>query len=238
MSVHLCVCVSVCIHFSSLECRWERTRWERMTTTCVQAQPAISWEGRTKLVLQSYIRSKRRSWGGPSWDAPQILLLVLVFLLKPLVIGTESVQSICNLKGNTGQKEVTQNATPWKSMRHNEFQASLVSLLEIICLWWFWLRRASVASSGLPRCGGGSALPCGVWASPCAGFSCCGSAARERGLSSSAAPALLFLGTWDLSRPAIKPLSSALAGEFLTTGPPGNSVPPVYFTHCSTYNGR
>ena len=74
-----------------------------------------------------------------------------------------------------------------------------------------------------------------VWASQCAGFSCCGSAAGERGLSSSAAWALLLLGMFP---PAIKPLSSALAGEFFTTGPPGKSALPVYFTHCSTYNGR
>ena len=30
--------------------------------------------------------------------------------------------------------------------------------------------------------------------------------------------------TWDLPRPGIKPVSPALAGRFLTTGPPGKSL--------------
>ena len=43
------------------------------------------------------------------------------------------------------------------------------------------------------------------------------------GLSSCAAQALLPLGVWDLPRPGIAPMSPALAGGFLTTGPPGKS---------------
>ena len=30
-------------------------------------------------------------------------------------------------------------------------------------------------------------------------------------------------GMWNLPRPGIKPMSAALAGRFLTTGPPGKS---------------
>ena len=52
--VCVCVCVSVYTHFSSIEYRWERTRWDRRMTTRVQAQPAISWEGHTKLALKVY----------------------------------------------------------------------------------------------------------------------------------------------------------------------------------------
>ena len=37
-----------------------------------------------------------------------------------------------------------------------------------------------------------------------------------------------FRGTWDLPSPGIKPLSSALAGGFLTTGPPGKSTDDAF----------
>ena len=92
----------------------------------------------------------------------------------------------------------------------------------------------------------GATLHCGVWASHCGGFSCCGahalgarasvvvahglnscgSRAVERRLSSCGARALLLCGMWDLPRPGIEPVSPALAGRFLTTAPSGN--PP----HC------
>ena len=38
--------------------------------------------------------------------------------------------------------------------------------------------------------------------------------------------AQLLCGTWDLPRPGIEPVSPALAGRFLTTGPLGKSQPP------------
>jgi len=34
----------------------------------------------------------------------------------------------------------------------------------------------------------------------------------------------LLLIMWDLPRPGIEPVSSALAGGFFTTGPPGKSL--------------
>ena len=54
------------------------------------------------------------------------------------------------------------------------------------------------------------------------GFSSCSCQALEHNLSSCGLRALLLLGTWDLPRPGIKPMSSALAGGFFTTEPPGN----------------
>ena len=43
-------------------------------------------------------------------------------------------------------------------------------------------------------------------------------------LSSCGAWAYLLHDIWDLSFPAIKPMSPALAGGFLATGPPGKSL--------------
>ena len=56
-----------------------------------------------------------------------------------------------------------------------------------------------------------------------AGFSSCGSWALERGFSSCGIWAQLLCGMWNLSRLEIKALSSALAGGFLSTAPPGKS---------------
>ena len=87
-------------------------------------------------------------------------------------------------------------------------------------------------------------LCCGVWASHCGGFSCCGarvlgaqasvvvahglsscgSQALEHRLSSCGARAQLLCGMWDLSGPGLKPVSPALAGGFLTTVPPGKPL--------------
>ena len=87
----------------------------------------------------------------------------------------------------------------------------------------------------------GYSLRCGVWASHCGVFSCCGaralgtwasvlvacglsscgSWALERRLSSCGTRAWLLSGMWDLPGPGIEPVSPALAGGFLTTVPPG-----------------
>ena len=55
----------------------------------------------------------------------------------------------------------------------------------------------------------------------CTGFSSCGLQALEHRLNSCGARALLLRGMWDLPAPRIKPVSPALAGRFLSTGPPG-----------------
>ena len=53
------------------------------------------------------------------------------------------------------------------------------------------------------------------------GLSSCGLGALECRLSSCGALASLLCGMWDLLGRGLKPVSPALAGGFLTTGPPG-----------------
>ena len=55
------------------------------------------------------------------------------------------------------------------------------------------------------------------------GLSSCGSRALERRLSSCGTWVYLLCGTWDLPGPGLEIVSPALAGEFLTTAPPGKS---------------
>ena len=74
-------------------------------------------------------------------------------------------------------------------------------------------------------------LCCCARASHRGGFSCCGARAlgtrasvvAARRLSSCGAWAQLLCGMRDLPGPGIKPVSSALAGVFLTIAPPGKS---------------
>ena len=65
-----------------------------------------------------------------------------------------------------------------------------------------------------------------------AGFSSCGSRALEGKLSSCGTWALLLRSMWDLPGPGLEPVSPALAGEFLTTAPPGKSK-----SLCETHSG-
>ena len=87
----------------------------------------------------------------------------------------------------------------------------------------------------------GATLRCGVRASHCGDFSCCGawalgalaSVVVAHGLSSCGLWALecrlsscgtwawLLRGTWDLPGPGLEPVSPALAGGFSTTAPAG-----------------
>ena len=73
---------------------------------------------------------------------------------------------------------------------------------------------------------------CGEWgllssrdvqASHCGHFFCCRAWALECGLSSCGTWAYSLPSMWDLPGPGIKPVSPALAGIFLSTGPPGKS---------------
>ena len=68
-------------------------------------------------------------------------------------------------------------------------------------LFWLWWVFVAVDSY--------SSLWCMGFPSPCRGFSCFAGS--------------VVVALWDLSRPAIKLLSSELAGGFLTTGPSGKS---------------
>ena len=75
---------------------------------------------------------------------------------------------------------------------------------------------------------------CGAWASYSRGFSCCSGAWSPEHMNfSSCSSRALAQQFWHMgflapqhvgsSRPGIKPMSSALVGGFLTTGPPGKS---------------
>ena len=65
-------------------------------------------------------------------------------------------------------------------------------------------------------------------------LSSCGSQALEFGLSSCEKQAQMLPGMWDHPTPGIEPMSLALQGGFLTTGPPGKSY--VLFFKCLFYN--
>ena len=58
----------------------------------------------------------------------------------------------------------------------------------------------------------------------CSGFGSCSFRTLEQRLSSCGSGAQLFSSMWNLPRAGIEPVSPALEGEFLTTGPPGMSI--------------
>ena len=89
------------------------------------------------------------------------------------------------------------------------------SSLSDVCFLYFWLVEAT--------------LRCSARASHCSGFSCGRARALERMLSSCGTRAYLPRGMWDLPGPGIEPVSPALAGGFLTTGPPGKSMNMMNF---------
>ena len=117
-------------------------------------------------------------------------------------------------------------------------------------IYLFYLFIFGCVGSSLPLTGflqlgqAGATLCCGVQASHCGGFSCCGARAlgtwasvvAARGLSSCGSRALehrlsscgtrayLLCGMWDLPGPGIEPMSPALAGGFSTTAPPGKPL--------------
>ena len=98
-------------------------------------------------------------------------------------------------------------------------------------------------------------LRCGVWASHCGGFSCCGAQALstqasiivahrlsgcglralECRLSSCRARAQLLRSMGDLPGPGLEPVSPVLAGRFLTTVSPGKSPPWCVITASLTH---
>ena len=54
------------------------------------------------------------------------------------------------------------------------------------------------------------------------------SVGKVHGLSSCGTGPYLLRGVWDLPEPGIEPMSPALTGGLLTTGPPGKFL-PLYF---------
>ena len=81
-----------------------------------------------------------------------------------------------------------------------------------VCVYIYKLIYLFLSVLGL-RCCPRAFSSCGVRASHCGGFSCCGAWAQ------------LPCRIWNLPRPGTEPMSSALAGRFLTTGPPEKSMP-------------
>ena len=79
---------------------------------------------------------------------------------------------------------------------------------------------------------GAWALGCRLQQAPAVavrGLSSCGSKVLEHRLRSCGAQTWLLGAMWDLLGSRIKPVSLALAGRFLTFGPPGKSSDCVYF---------
>ena len=69
----------------------------------------------------------------------------------------------------------------------------------------------------------------GLWAFHCGGFSCCRAWALGCvGFNSYVTWSYLPRGMRNLPGPGIKPVSPALAGGFLTTGPPWKSQQRLY----------
>ena len=101
----------------------------------------------------------------------------------------------------------------------------LKNFFNVLCIYLF------LASLGLccflrafSSCGEWRLLPsCRAGASPCRGFSRAAWALEGMGFRSCGAQAQLPHSMWNLPGPGIEPVSPALAGRFLTTGPPGKS---------------
>ena len=79
---------------------------------------------------------------------------------------------------------------------------------------------------------------CHSWALECVGLSSYSIQALEHGSSSCCARAQLPHSVWDIPGPGIEPLCPALAGRFLTTGPPGKSWGATLFENCRPRQGR
>ena len=116
-----------------------------------------------------------------------------------------------------------------------DVQFALIFFKFIYLFIYFWLCWVFFAAHGVwaSHCGGFScrARALGTWASVVVAhrLSSCGSQALERRLSSRGTKAQLLHGMWDLPRPGLEPMSSALADGFLTTAPPGK--PCFHFYH-------
>ena len=119
---------------------------------------------------------------------------------------------------------------------------------------YFWLRWVFIAAHGLSLVAVRT-LCCGMRASHCGGFSCCGARAPGTRTSVVVACGLSSCGLWalehrlsscgswvqllcsmqDLPGPELEPVSPALAGGFLTTVPPGKSHFGKFFNSSGAY---
>ena len=103
---------------------------------------------------------------------------------------------------------------------HTARSIYLKSLFIFGCTGSYCARAFSSNCSGwaFSRCDKqGLLFSCGVWASHCGGFSCCGVRFQVRGLRSCGARAQLPHSMWNVPRPGVEPVSSALAGRFLNS---------------------
>ena len=89
--------------------------------------------------------------------------------------------------------------------------------------WAPGLWASAVATHWLSSCGT-RALGCVASVVVAHGLSSCDLWALVRRLSSCGSWAQFLCGMWGPPRPGIEPMSSALAGRFLTTVPPGKSL--------------
>ena len=95
-------------------------------------------------------------------------------------------------------------------------------ILLFIHFWSRWVFAAALRLSLVVV--SGATLRCATQASHSGGFSCCGVHALGAWASLVVTHGLLFArDTWTLPGPGIEPMSSALAGGFLATVPPGKS---------------
>ena len=105
-----------------------------------------------------------------------------------------------------------------------------------VCFWLRWVLVAARGLSLVAASGGYSSLRCAGFSlrwllllrstgSRRVGFSSCGSRALECRRSSCGSRAQLLRGMWDLPGRGLESVSPALAGGFLTTAPPGKSLP-------------
>ena len=120
-----------------------------------------------------------------------------------------------------GQRPSPMSLTPCKSFFYSVTRASRNLSTYLFSFWLLWI---SIAAHGLSLGAGAAATLAAVhrcffavllWfrssALRCTGFRSCG------------AGALLPWGMWNRPRPWSEPMSPALAGRFLTPGPPGKS---------------
>ena len=127
-------------------------------------------------------------------------------------------------------------------MKNHEFNNCLLYfnyLYILILLFDVWLHWVFIAACGLSLVAerrGFSSLRCLGFSfqwlllllstgSRHMGFSNCCFQALELRLSNSGARAWLLQGMWNLPRPGLKPMSPVLVSGFLTTRPPGKSLP-------------
>ena len=102
--------------------------------------------------------------------------------------------------------------TPEQGVRDCGVWFFLLLFFEIFIDFWLCCAVSSAGEWGLLS-------SCGAQASFCSAFSL----VAEHGLQSAGSVAKAYSphGMWDLPGPGIEPVSLALAGGFLTTGPPG-----------------